>query len=44
MNYNAVGVEPVPSFVGSAAKYLGSPERALEGSAEEIPLRAIYRI
>ena len=40
MNYNAVGVEPVPSFVGSAGKYLGSPERALEGSAEEIPLPA----
>lgn len=38
MNYNAVGVEPVPSFVGSAEEYLGSPERVLEGSAEEIPL------
>jgi len=44
MNYNAVGVEPVPSFVGLAGKYLGSPERALEGSAEEMPLPAIHRI
>ena len=37
-NYNAVGVEPVSSFVRSAEKYLGSPGRVLEGSAEEIPL------
>ena len=37
-NYNAVGVEPIPSFMSSARKYLGSPDRILEGSAEEIPL------
>jgi SAM-dependent methyltransferase len=37
-NYNAVGVEPIPSFISSAKKYLGSPDRILEGSAEEIPL------
>ena len=37
-NYNVVGVEPVPSFVRSAGEYLGSPDRALEGTAEEIPL------
>jgi ubiquinone/menaquinone biosynthesis C-methylase UbiE len=37
-NYDAVGVEPIPSFMNSARKYLGSPDRILEGSAEEIPL------
>ncbi len=37
-NYNAVGVEPVSSFVRSAGEYLGSPESVVEGSAEEIPL------
>jgi ubiquinone/menaquinone biosynthesis C-methylase UbiE len=37
-NYNAVGVEPVASFVRSAREYHGSPDRILEGSAEEIPL------
>ncbi len=37
-NYNAVGVEPIPSFMSSARKYLGSPDRILEGSAEEIHL------
>jgi ubiquinone/menaquinone biosynthesis C-methylase UbiE len=37
-NYNAVGVEPVSSFVRSAEEYLGSPDRIIEGSAEEIPL------
>jgi ubiquinone/menaquinone biosynthesis C-methylase UbiE len=37
-NYNAVGVEPIPSFISSAKKYLCSPDRILEGSAEEIPL------
>lgn len=37
-NYNAVGVEPVSPFVRSAEKFLGSPDRVLEGSAEEIPL------
>ena len=37
-NYNAVGVEPIPSFMSSARKYLGSPDRILKGSAEEIPL------
>jgi hypothetical protein len=26
-NYNAVGVEPIPSFISSAKKYLGSPDR-----------------
>jgi ubiquinone/menaquinone biosynthesis C-methylase UbiE len=37
-NYNAVGVEPVNSFVRSAEKYLASLGRVLEGSAEAIPL------
>ena len=36
--YNVVGVEPVSSFERSAKKYLGSPDRILEGSAEGIPL------
>lgn len=36
--YEAVGVEPVPSFLRAAREYLGSPERILEGSAEDMPL------
>lgn len=36
--YNAIGVEPVPSFFRSAERYLESPGRILEGAAEEIPL------
>lgn len=37
-NYNAVGVEPVPSFVRSAMEYLSSPDLVLSGAAEKIPL------
>jgi ubiquinone/menaquinone biosynthesis C-methylase UbiE len=37
-NYNAVGVEPVASFVSSAEEYLGSSKKVKQGSAEEIPL------
>lgn len=37
-SYNVVGVEPVPSLARSAAKYLGSSDNILQGSAEEIPL------
>lgn len=36
--FDAVGVEPVPSFFRAAREYLVPPERVLEGSAEEIPL------
>ena len=36
--YEAVGVEPVPSFVRSAREYLGASDKILEGAAEEVPL------
>jgi SAM-dependent methyltransferase len=35
---DAVGVEPVPSFVAAAAEYLGAPGLVLQGAAEAIPL------
>jgi ubiquinone/menaquinone biosynthesis C-methylase UbiE len=37
-NYEVVGVEPGPLFVRLAEEYLGTSDRILEGSAEEIPL------
>ncbi|MGB3634283.1 MAG: hypothetical protein WA982_09610, partial [Rubrobacteraceae bacterium] len=36
--YEATGVEPVRLFASSAQEYLGSTEKIIEGSAEEIPL------
>ena len=36
---NVVGVEPVPSFVRTAADFLGAPDRVIGGRAEEIPVR-----
>jgi ubiquinone/menaquinone biosynthesis C-methylase UbiE len=35
--FEAHGVEPIPSFVESARKYLNAPERVARGSAEQIP-------
>ena len=35
--FNAFGIEPIPSFVESARKYLNAPERIVRGSAEQIP-------
>jgi SAM-dependent methyltransferase len=35
---DAIGVEPVPSFVESARRYVGRADRILIGSAERIPL------
>jgi ubiquinone/menaquinone biosynthesis C-methylase UbiE len=37
-NHVVVGIEPVPSFVGSAREYLGSAGSVVEGAAEAIPL------
>lgn len=37
-NYNAVGVEPVLSFVQAGREYLGSTAALVEGAAERIPL------
>jgi len=36
--YDVVGVEPIPSYVRSAAEYVGMPDRILMGTAESIPL------
>lgn len=36
--FDAVGVEPVPSFVTSAGHFLQAPERVMPGAAEAIPL------
>jgi SAM-dependent methyltransferase len=36
--YNAVAIEPIPAFVGSAREFLGQPDRVLPGSAENLPL------
>ena len=38
LGYNAVGVEPISSFVESAREYAGSEDAVLQGLAEEIPL------
>jgi len=37
-NYHVHGVEPVESFVSSAAEYLGAEDVVLQGAAEDIPL------
>jgi len=36
--YNVTGIEPVSSFVRSAAEYLGSKNIIIQGTAENIPL------
>lgn len=36
--YDAVGIEPVPSFVERANRYLGGQDHVLMGAAESIPL------
>jgi SAM-dependent methyltransferase len=38
--YDATGVEPIEQFVVAAQTSLGSPERILQGSAEELPFEA----
>jgi 2-polyprenyl-6-hydroxyphenyl methylase/3-demethylubiquinone-9 3-methyltransferase len=38
MQFDAVGVEPVPSFVQADTEFMGSPDLVFEGEAENIPL------
>jgi ubiquinone/menaquinone biosynthesis C-methylase UbiE len=37
-SYNAIGIEPVSSFVCSGREYIGSTDRILQGAAESIPV------
>jgi SAM-dependent methyltransferase len=35
--YRAIGIEPVPSFVAAAERYLGASDKVLTGTAEHLP-------
>jgi len=35
--HEALGIEPVPAFLGAAREYMGSADRVLPGTAEQIP-------
>jgi ubiquinone/menaquinone biosynthesis C-methylase UbiE len=38
LGHDAVGVEPVPSFLNAARQFLGSTDRVIAGTAENIPV------